>query len=57
MARIDAMRESSMLPRESDAKFAELRRALIDGERSAPSAPFDFDAFNVFKRTADNIGS
>lgn len=36
----------------SEANLAALRAALIMGENSGPSAPFDFDAFVEMKRAA-----
>lgn len=38
---------------EREAKVAALRNALIEGERSGPSTPFDLDAFIAAKRAAD----
>jgi antitoxin ParD1/3/4 len=35
---------------EQEAKLAALRAALIDGETSGASTPFDFDAFVARKR-------
>jgi antitoxin ParD1/3/4 len=38
--------------RSGGAKLAALRAALVEGERSGTSAPFDFDAFIARKRRA-----
>jgi len=37
---------------EANDKLDRLRQALIDGELSGPSAPFDFDAFIAEKRAS-----
>ena len=37
---------------EQETKLAALRTALIEGEQSGPSTPFDFEAFIERKRTA-----
>jgi antitoxin ParD1/3/4 len=36
-----------------EAELAALRAALIEGENSGPSTPFDFDAFIARKRESD----
>jgi antitoxin ParD1/3/4 len=36
---------------EHETKLATLRAALIEGEQSGPSEPFDFDRFLEGKRT------
>ena len=38
--------------RHSPAQLADLSAALIEGEESGASAPFDFDAFIASKRSA-----
>ena len=38
---------------EHEAKIEALRGALVEGERSGPSEPFDFDAFIEARRSAD----
>jgi antitoxin ParD1/3/4 len=38
---------------EQDARLAALRAALIEGETSGASTPFDFDAFIARKRAAE----
>jgi len=38
------------LPEEREARLEVLRAALIEGERSGPSAPFAFDRFFEGKR-------
>ena len=37
---------------EQEAKLSALRAALIDGEKSGPSTPFDFDAYIARKHKA-----
>jgi len=46
----DVVRASLRLLEEEEAKLAALRSALIAGEKSGPSKPFDFDAFIARKR-------
>ncbi|MBW8881427.1 MAG: type II toxin-antitoxin system ParD family antitoxin [Asticcacaulis sp.] len=41
----DVVRAGLRLLEEQEAKLGALRQALIDGERSGPSQPFDPDAF------------
>ncbi len=41
----DVVRASLRLLEEQEAKLERLRAALIAGEESGPSRPFDFDAF------------
>jgi antitoxin ParD1/3/4 len=48
----DVMRAALRLLEEQEAKLAALRAALIEGEESGPSAPFDFEAFIARKRNA-----
>lgn len=46
----EMVRASLRLLEEREAHLANLRAALISGEESGPSAPFDFDAFVADKR-------
>lgn len=46
----DVMRAALRLLEEREARLAALRAALIEGERSGPSKPFDFEAFIAHKR-------
>ena len=46
----DVVRAGLRLLEEQEARLAALRAALLDGETSAPSAPFDFEAFVERKR-------
>lgn len=48
----DVVRAGLRLLEEHEAKLEALRAALIEGEESGPSAPFDFEAFIERKRTA-----
>jgi antitoxin ParD1/3/4 len=48
----DVMRAALRLLEEQEAKLAALRAALIAGEESGPSTPFDFEAFIARKRKA-----
>ena len=41
----DVIRAGLRLLEEHEARVEALRDALIEGERSGPAAPFDFDAF------------
>jgi antitoxin ParD1/3/4 len=43
-------RAGRRLPENREVKRAALRAALIEGETSGPSTPFDFDAFIARKR-------
>ncbi|MFO1465652.1 MAG: type II toxin-antitoxin system ParD family antitoxin [Steroidobacteraceae bacterium] len=46
----DVMRAALRLLEEREARIGALRAALIEGEKSGPSKPFDFDAFIARKR-------
>jgi antitoxin ParD1/3/4 len=46
----DVMRAALRLLEERKAKLTALRAALIEGEQSGPSTPFDFEAFVARKR-------
>lgn len=46
----DVVRAGLRLLEEQEARLAALRAALIDGETSGPSLPFDFDSFVARKR-------
>jgi antitoxin ParD1/3/4 len=48
----DVVRASLRLLEEREAQLVALRGALMDGEASGPSAPFDFDAFITRKSSA-----
>ena len=48
----DVVRAGLRLLEEQEAKLAALRAALIEGEESGPSTPFDFEAFIARKRPA-----
>lgn len=48
----EVVRAGLRLLEEHEAKLAALRGALIEGEQSGPSTPFDFDAFIAGKRSA-----
>ena len=47
----DVVRAGLRLLEEQEAKLVALRAALIEGEQSGPSTPFDFEAFIARKRT------
>jgi antitoxin ParD1/3/4 len=46
----DVMRAALRLLEEREARMSALRSALIEGEKSGPSTPFDFEAFIARKR-------
>jgi antitoxin ParD1/3/4 len=48
----DVVRAALRLLEEQETRLAALRAALIEGEQSGPSTPFDFEAFIERKRTA-----
>ena len=50
----DVMRAKLRLLEEQKAKLAVLRGALIDGEQSGPSTPFNFEAFLARKRASQS---
>ena len=41
----DVVRAGLRLLEEHEAKVEALRQALVEGERSGPATPFDFEAF------------
>jgi antitoxin ParD1/3/4 len=49
----DVVRAGLRLLEEQETKLAALRAALIAGEESGPSTPFDFEAFIAGKRAAN----
>ena len=46
----DVVRAGLRLLEEQEARLTALRAALVDGEKSGPATPFDFDAFIARKR-------
>jgi antitoxin ParD1/3/4 len=49
----DASRAALSLLQEQEGKLPVLRAALVEGERSGPSVPFDFEAFITRKRNQE----
>ena len=49
----DVVRAGLRLLEEQETKLAALCAALIEGEESGPSTPFDFDAFIARKRNGE----
>ena len=47
----DVVRAALRLLEERETKLAALRNALVEGEESGPSTPFDFEAFIARKRS------
>jgi antitoxin ParD1/3/4 len=47
----DVVRAGLRLLEEEEAKLAALRAALVEGEESGRSTPFDFEAFIAGKRS------
>jgi antitoxin ParD1/3/4 len=50
----DVVRAGLRLLEEQEIKLETLRAALIEGEASGPSTPFDFDAFISRKRAEES---
>jgi antitoxin ParD1/3/4 len=48
----DVIRAALGLLEDRETKLAALRAALIEGEESGPSTPFDFEAFIAHKQNA-----
>jgi antitoxin ParD1/3/4 len=46
----DVMRAGLRLLEDQETKLAAIRAALVEGENSGPSTPFDFEAFIARKR-------
>ncbi|GAA1653979.1 type II toxin-antitoxin system ParD family antitoxin [Nocardia ninae] len=46
----DVLRSALRLLEDRETQLQALRSALVEGERSGPSAPFDFDSFLARKR-------
>lgn len=46
----DVVRSALRLLEDRETQLRAVREALIDGERSGPSTPFDFDAFLARQR-------
>lgn len=47
----EVVRAGLRLLEEHEIKLSNLRAALVEGEQSGPSGPFDFDAFIERKRS------
>jgi antitoxin ParD1/3/4 len=52
----DVVRAGLRLLEEREMKVEALRAALVEGEQSGPSTPFDFDEFIYRKRQKDKRG-
>jgi len=52
----DVLRAALRLLEEREASLKALRAALVEGEESSPSTPFDFEAFISRKRN-EKLGS
>ena len=50
----DVLTAGLRLLEEREAKLAALRAALVEGETSGASTPFDFDAFIARQRSEEN---
>jgi antitoxin ParD1/3/4 len=50
----DVVRSALRLLEDRETHLQALRAALIEGENSGPSTPFDFDAFITAKRTGEH---
>jgi antitoxin ParD1/3/4 len=50
----DVVRAGLRLLEEQEANLAAPRAALVEGEASGPSTPFDFDAFIARKRSTES---
>jgi len=50
----DVVRAGLRLLEEHEARVEALRGALVEGERSGPVAPFDFDAF-IRRKKSDRV--
>ena len=53
----DVVRAALRLLEEHEAKLGAIRAALIEGEESGPSTPFDFGSFIAQKRKSAGAGS
>lgn len=53
----DVVRAGLRLLEDQETKLSALRSALIEGEKSGPPEPFDFEAFITRKRGAETPGA